>query len=532
MNAGAANILTRPLSAAQRGTLVLGLISVYAAVALYWASAAYLNPDEATFYPSIAADTVEEAYVAARRHPHPPLWPMLLSLVSQLADSPTALRLPSVVAAGLGVWFTYRWIELLAGSTAALCGAGFLLSSFALLGIASEVRPYAGLWLFETATLWAVEAFVQQRSWRPLTALTLAMAAAVLSHYSMIFVAAALGIYVCARLLPTLPARRWLMPWAIGQAMVIAVAGWALFIHGAEHSGRITRGETLWWVRAGVWGRESFVEFLGRIALGIWQHIETGTAPALAAAALFLAGIYQLLRNRLSPTCGPRRYGGWATLLLLLPFLVSLAAAAQGAYPSGRSRHTNFLLPLAAAGVGAGAAALLRGRERLAGVAAIAVTIVSLIVRVPNNNPKVYDPQHVRAAVDYLRNEVPPGATLFIDGQSGNAISYYLRRHGEPVTRWRGRGRPHLELIGLSFVRVRPPQWELSPRSLRSAVPATARQYGFRAGDEIWVLSTGWNNKSPLTQGLPRQQWIDHRSFGRIQIVRMRQPPRHRPGSG
>lgn len=495
--------------------LILALLASFAAVTIHYVGASYLTADEATFFSSIEAHSWRAAYTAAREHPHPPLWPLLLHAVGKLGTSELALRLPAVLGSVFGIWFTFRWLMLLAGESAAICGAGFLLGSTAMLSMATETRPYPALYFFESAALWAAEIVLRSGSRRALAGLTLALVGSMLSHFSTIFVAVALAVRLGPPLLRSPRFKPLRTAWLGGQVVIAAVGLWGFFVHDRLFTGAMLEesGKALWWVQGGYWQDGPLWQFLLKVPTRVFRYFTGSTPVAYLSLGLFALGVWRLHRDE--PETGESQR--WAVdALLLLPFGLCLTMAAAGLYPAGATRHVTYLLPFAAAGIGAGAAWLFGERKAFVFAAAILLTTGNLAGNRPANDPRLYSPEDLRQALAYLDANVPRGRILLTDGQSVPAFRYYLRDRERSVRHVR-----MFEIDGFLFAPVEPWIWVLTPKYLQPRTGRTARQLGYRDGDDIWVISSGWGYPGPLSRGIPARQLLSYREFGRIRFLHM-----------
>src|SRR5262249_8121579 len=88
-------------------------------------------------------------------------------------------------------------------------------------------------------------------------------------------------------------------------------------------------------------GQENAFSFLLRSNIRVFHFLFSQGAVGVLGLALFLVGIFLLLRDG-SPG-GPRPSSRQLGILFLAPFVVNCAAALLGAYPYGGSRHNSYL---------------------------------------------------------------------------------------------------------------------------------------------------------------------------------------------
>ncbi len=127
---------------------------------------------------------------------HGPLHAVVIHALRGISLSEGILRAPSAVAGTLSVLLLYRWLVMLGRRDVALHGALFFALSPFNLYYSQELRFYALMVMFALITLIAYERFLENPSYRRGALLGLAAAAATLSHFSALFLAAGLFVHL------------------------------------------------------------------------------------------------------------------------------------------------------------------------------------------------------------------------------------------------------------------------------------------------------------------------------------------------
>jgi len=500
------------------------LIVIGAAVRCYYASASYLNPDEAMHYSAAAAPDWLGALRASRHQAHPPLLVLITHAWLPFATSEGLLRAPSVVAGVLSLWLLYRWLFVAAGSAAALAGLMFLTVSPAMISAATEVRHTAWLILFIAAALLAAEHFATRHRVGDAARLSAALCAAMLSHYGAALIVAAAALYLPWRLLLSRARlRAWLM-WALLQIPVAMVGYWALFVHGSR--------------------------WAPKLAAAVPKHVPTSgaarfsyLAPALhqpekeSAAAFVVRGLYDvwlyLCGSHVTATltlivlgiAAARAWksGGWRCLcwpflmIVVLPLVIGGVAGVLRLYPFGPSRHVAFLLPFAAAAIGIASAQLLQQRAWWVGGVAVVAVPLWLWSTVPANDPARMARPYMTAALAYLDSR-PRDALLLVDFQTQQILEYYWRRRlhrGERI----GRELVMLSYEGQRVVGTHYGIWEMNDSNGAALLGKVLQASGARPGQELWAVSTAWPHQRRVTR-LPVNLTGTTREFGQAWVLR------------
>jgi Dolichyl-phosphate-mannose-protein mannosyltransferase len=510
------------------------------------ARGSFLNPDEALHNLLASQPTLGLAWRAALTNAHPPLLILVLHYWRMLGQSELMLRLPLVLAGTAACWFAYRWLAQLTDRSTALIG--LLLFCFApgLVELSAAVRQYALLLFFMSCCLYLAERAVQQASPAAMILFSLSLLGALLSHYSALIFAFALGVYMLVRLYPYGKNRRLFTAWLGGQAVALAVAGYFLLTHVAQlRQAGMPQGIAAGYLHQSLYQPgDNAALFLATQTVRVFTFIlgrRIGGVPALLA---FLVAIVALLRRSSDREGAPASAGEKATsaiagepgagpperghekapprpyelaLLLGLPFVISCGAALTRLYPYGGTRHSVYLALFALGGACLGLPAVQPAREwtRLLPVAGcLALCTFAFSAR----SPAIPSQASVlmQQAVDAVHASAPPGSILFADYQSGLLLGYYVCGHGVvqvfPPLRPFARSACGPYTVITTFPQV----WSLEAGELRGELGRLAQLYRLAPGMKIWWFDAGWIEGSApnLRRELLRIGWSPVHAFG------------------
>ena len=492
------------------------------AVRLVPAQASFLSPDEALHHLLASQTSVSAAYRAALTNAHPPLLVLVLYYWRSLGQSELMLRLPSVLAGTACCWVVYQWLEQVTDRSTAL--VGLLLFGFApaLVELSAEIRQYALLLFFMSACLYLSERALREDSWRWMILFSLSLLGALLTHYSSLIFAFAMGVYLLVRQVPHGKSPRVFAAWMGGQAAELALTAYFLATHVARlrQIGMPQRiAET--WLRQSIYhpGEDHAAVFAGAQTWRVFAFLlGNGVGGALTLLA-FLVGLASLLRRQ-EPVHerGPRPRQ--LALLLGLPFVVSCGTALAGLYPYGGTRHDAFLALFALSGASVGLAAWQPAREWIKPlVVAGALALCNFFPAFPSARPPAALAARARAsmqaAVADLRASAPPGSIILADYQSGLLLGYYACGHGIVQV---GALLPLAKTDCGPYVAITtgPQQWSLQPEELDDELASLAQTYHLAPGTKVWWFDAGSIGRPAprLRRKLLRLGWPDSRSFG------------------
>jgi 4-amino-4-deoxy-L-arabinose transferase-like glycosyltransferase len=165
--------------------------------------------DELFTYDTASVGSVHDLFHAIRTtEVSPPLFFVVEWLVRRVSDAQVWLRLPSLVCGVALIPVVYAVGRRLVGPPAALVGAGLAALSPFLVWYSDEARGYALLALLVVGSTWALLVALEQGGLWRWALVTVLVAAALLTHYTALFVLIAQVLWACVvrrdRLVPVL----------------------------------------------------------------------------------------------------------------------------------------------------------------------------------------------------------------------------------------------------------------------------------------------------------------------------------------
>jgi Dolichyl-phosphate-mannose-protein mannosyltransferase len=389
----------------------------------------FLTADEVLHYALVHQPSLAAVYHVTLHEAHPPLFFFLLYFWSWLGRSELLLRAPSLIAGTVLAWVVYEWLRKSFGPGAGW--SGLLLVSFApmMVAMSAEVRDYALLLLMMAGALYFLESALERQSAPRMALFAALLLAAVLTDYSTLWFAVAVGIYALVRIARKRPSPAVLRVWFGAQLAVAAVYLVLYFTHVAK-----LRTSTLALQARAGWlsqfyfhpGKDSLLGFALGNSLMVFRTLFSSNLAAIPLFVIFLVGVILLLEPGAGRPGGPPARS--LALLLVLPFILNCAAALAGLFPYGGRRQELYLILFAVAGIGY-ALARLGGKAVGPGLAAAAAILLLIYLR--PLSPTGIRAENLRrgwmtGAVEAIHRRVPAGSLIFSDYQSTLALSYYL----------------------------------------------------------------------------------------------------------
>ena len=489
-------------------------------VRIFVAGRSYFNPDEALHYLLIHQPSAFLAYKASLSNAHPPLTFLLLYFWQFLGHSELMFRLPSVLTGTAFCWFMYKWIGLVFGRPASLIGVTFAAFSPALIALSAQVREYALLLFCMAAALYFLERAFQDESVSQMWYFSAFLYLAILSHYSAVFFALALGLYSLVRIVEHRLPRKIAVAWATGQVGALAIYGF-LYV---THVSKLKKADLALWAspfdqsffRV---GRGDLLTFTQEHTSAIFQFIFEQQYISQAMLLFFVVGVAFLIIKDLVPGRGNAR-SSHRGILLLVPFIAVWGAAIAGIYPYVGSRHTVFLAPFAIA-----AASFLLGAVYGRKVWAN-LLIAILLMGAANTCAEAFEPYITKenqrrtlmiGAMNFIQQSIPRSEPILVDLQSSLPLAYYLCKPSDTdqLDGYR-QDFNYFSCNGYSVVSTNYHIWKLMPGNFPSQFEKMAHANGLKPGDRVWVFEAGWgvNLDVTLPRILPKFRCLATKTFG------------------
>ena len=477
--------------------IALFVVAAGFVVRILAATKSYLNPDEALHYLILNQPSAFQAYKASLSNAHPPLIYLVVYFWHFLGRSELMLRMPSVLAGTAFCWTSFAWIKIIFGRAAGLIGVIVCAFSPAMIALSAELRAYALMLFCMGAALYflarAFEEQVEAKSVRQIWRFSGSLYLAILSHYSAVFFALALGIYALARIADSQLPRKAVAAWAAGQAGALGIYAFLYVTHISKIKTSIASWAMPFDPSYFHWGDGNIFVFTRVNTLNIFLFLFAQRFIAQAMLLLFLASVIFLFTRDMASRGGSsasRRSG----LLFLMPFAAVWGASLAGIYPYVGSRHTVFLAPFAIAAVSFLLAAV--SRQKLWA----ALLIAAVFMGVSNTSAKPVEiavaagsesPALMAAAMNHIRQSVPRGSLILVDFQSSLPVTYYLCGPETIIPSDTFQGEYfRFNCNGYSVISLH--IWKLSPESFSTQFTQMAQTSRLKPGDPVWVFQSGW----------------------------------------
>lgn len=419
----------RALPARIERAALLGLVVLGAALRLATLGGDSLWFDEAATYHLVQGSVRDILAANAAGNSAPPLYPLLLGLVTGPDASEAMLRAPAAVA-GIAaiplVWLLAR--EFVVGYYALVPPLLVALSPVQI-EYSQEVREYSLAFCTACLLLIASARFLRAPGPSSAVGVALAATASISVQYGNALLLLGANIVCLAA------ARQAAQPWSY-------VRLWLLAQLPAAAVGVLLLVTTLRpQLRHVAMGAGGYLYLLDRYwdgtATGLWSLLTADRADIVHFA---YPGKLMFALTAAGALAGLIGGGSWqATALLVAPCAVTLAAALAGAYPFGGIRQDMFLTPMIYVCAALGLATLVRWLDvrlnRRAAAVAAAVAIAALAVsgathsyallRSPGTEP-------MRPIVAELVNRLDAGERIYVYWGALPAFRYYWRHRVEP----------------------------------------------------------------------------------------------------
>jgi hypothetical protein len=473
------------------------------------ASGTFLNSDEAMHFLAANRPSLADAYRASLNLAHPPLLILLLNLWRRLGTSELFLRLPSVIAGTIFCWIFFRWLTRLLGPTAGW--VGFILVSLlpVFIELSAEIRQYALLLCFMLAAAYFLEIALDENSAGKMAFFSLFLDLAMLTHFSAILFAGAIGTYSLWRLAGGRPSRQLAVTWIAGQAGALGLLIFLYVTHISKLKGGASEQHMQVFLANSYfhWGHDHLLGFIFARTFGVLQYTFGQLAVGDIAGLLFIAGVVLLWMGkdvtgekltgstRESPADRARPDSRQIGVLLTLPFVINALAGIVDLYPYGGTRHSAFLIPFAVAGVSLAITKFTGRRFALAVGFSVLIVAVSQLFGAPHRpymRPEDQRRSNMTQAIGTIRQSASPGDVIFVDFQTSFLLRFYLCPEvllgGLPPSDFRA-----FSCGGYRAISTNSETNVLTADSFPQRWNQMVAGYDLKPGQTVWIFQAGWD---------------------------------------
>jgi len=459
------------------------------------AAGTFLNPDEALHFSVANQSSLPAAYRASLTLAHPPLLILLLYFWRAVGTSEFVLRLPSVIAGTMCCWIFYKWLKTAFERVVGLTGVIFMALLPPMVALTAEVRQYSLLLLFTALAAYLLERGFLENSAGLMVLASASTCLAVLSNYSGLLFAMALGLYSGLRLLLQRFPARMIGAWAAGQVTEVILIG---FLYSVQISALKSSFLAEWansdWLRRSYFhpGHDNIAAFVLGRSFAVFQFVFGQQIVGDITALMFLAGVILLLQRK-SQRAGPeqRLFG----TLFLLPFAINCGLAIARRYPYGGTRHSVFLAMFAIAGI---SVFLVQISRRIPGlVTTVAFIVVACYAFGFHHQPYMTREDQSRVqmdqALEFIRSQIPAADPIFTDYQASLMLGCHLCRHPAPgeIT---APGFHEFSCAGHKVIATSGRVWMFTEETFPESWDELVAKYRLTSGSRIWVVHMGWGS--------------------------------------
>jgi hypothetical protein len=355
----------------------------------------------------------------------PPLFPILISLISGLGISEWVLRFLPFLAGGLSVPAMYALGRRFLSPWGGLCAALLLAVAASNIEASQDVREYSFGVLLSILLILQIDIFLETRSWRNAMALAALSTVGILLQYGLVLLILALDAIVVVRMaLPSKGGRDDWLKWGAVQVAVItaSVGVYFLSLRAQWQPGGFGAGGHL----AGAYWDPTVESVLGFLARQTKDIIDLAFPGSLFLLVFYIgAAVLAVDRTR------------WRFALYAgVPFVGAAAAGVASIYPYHGGRQVLFLTPLLYLVAASGIDHLLRVDPKKV----VPAVLLLLLARKASQDLPAYFQSPGREAtgsvVKRLQSVVGPGDPVFVCKEDP-AFRYYFHErfpiHDSPL---------------------------------------------------------------------------------------------------
>ena len=332
--------------------------------------------------------------------------------VQLLGNGEYQLRLPSLVAGLLGMWWAFRLVRRHLSSPASAVALLLMAVSPSLVYYSSEVKPY-GVDAAAAIGLLLVASSVDLATVRGAWLLAAASGCAVLFSFPSVYVSVALVV------VPSFAAARrkdlqLLGVYATGAVLWLGLFG-IEYVRALRPTADNPAVKNFW--RDGYAPRPlsaaALLRWLGHEGFAVGRYPIDASLPILALL-LLIAGLVALRRQR----------DGWLTAEVLVILACTIAGAVASVYPM-EDRMVLFAVPLVLVAAAASVDLPRPGWARAVAAVAVVATWAGTLPRAFDALGQPYNRTEFRAALVYAHEHAGPGEEVWMETLAASVYDYY-----------------------------------------------------------------------------------------------------------
>ena len=372
--------------------------------------------DEALFY-WIGQRTLPDAITQnALVTSAPPLFPLLIWLVSRISTTEVALRFVPFVAGTLAIPAIYILARRYISVGGALASSIMIAVAPSQVKFSQQVREYSLSVLLGLAILASFGSFLEKRTWRYAIILSLTTIVGIFTHYGLALLVLAVDCVFLANLLRMKsPRRRLFLKWSVAQFFGFAAALAVYFLALRQQFHPVVLGGA-GYLQSGFWAGSTLPSAVQFLYDGVRDVMASAFPGYVFTLMLYTGGMVLLLRHWRTPY----------PYIIAAPILAVAGASLLRLYPLTGDRQDLFLTPLIILVAATALDYMIRTDDRRLLVA----VFLSLMVWRAIHSLQDYYPTDGDSAVGNLvkrlADSAAPGDPIYLCLGDDPALRYYV----------------------------------------------------------------------------------------------------------
>jgi uncharacterized membrane protein len=353
----------------------------------------------------------------------PPLFVLLIALVTKLGTSELALRLLPCLAGIALIPAVYLLTRRQVEQPWALVAAALVAISPTQVLYSQQLREYSLAALMAVLLIHATLTFLDQPGMRPAWRLAVVTIIALCTQYGLGLLVATLGLYGMYHLATSRQSwevwRHWILVQLIGLVCVVALVNFGLAEQLESGKGGVLHRAS--YLKAGYWAPAE--ESLRWFVQSRTSDLIPFAFPGAAFLVLFVTGFL---------AAGIKRAYRPIAIVFSVSMLVAVGAALLHAYPYGPMRQSIFLTPMFYVIAAIGAATIGAGPSRLVSALAVGLLVVASSLSALRQYYRWIGEEPLRPLLAVYAQARAQGDELYVSQRARAAVRYYTRDDAMP----------------------------------------------------------------------------------------------------
>ncbi len=406
----------------QRPLLMVGMLTALGALLrIFHLDYKSLTFDEAALYWISQGSFKQILTESVAKNSAPPLYAILIHLISKIGESEVILRSLSCLAGIVAIPLMYVFSRQFLKKPTAYLVTSLVVLAASQIKYSQFLREYSIVFLLATLLYYLFKLFLKNPNWKILSLLTLVSIISIFTQYGLALLILAFNLILLIELVFKKTRKTLLTKWIISQGLILLAA---IVIYQVSAKFHLASGNFgLHYFRYSLWDG-SLSSLFRLIIFNTYLFFEFAYPSAFLLFFIFCLGFFNCLGKE------DRRI---EILLFIIPMSVVFCAALLKLYPYHGARQTIFIMPIIYifAGLGVELLESLDTKKILIPILILALILAGAMGAYKHLKSRA--PQNIKSVIKALSSQLQPDDRIYIYYGAKPAFRFLYRRNQEQL---------------------------------------------------------------------------------------------------